>query len=234
MERASILYYIDWMRMLLEVPPELRLKIDDAIKHYVLEGTEPTEPEVRFSMFALIKAQIDRDSERYQARCDKNRDNAYKRWDDVRTNTNACERIRTHANFADKVKDKDKDILNKESIIEKATTSVATPTPKRKVFVVPTVAEIDDYARQYAAQKGLQLSSDFAERFMSYYESNGWLVGKNRMKDWRATVRRWALDNTKNSYNNGTNNFGSNRPSKQELNDKAVREVEMQLADILT
>lgn len=30
-----------------------------------------------------------------------------------------------------------------------------------------------------------------AERFIDYYTANGWQVGKNKMKDWRATVRNW-------------------------------------------
>ena len=130
-------------------------------------------------------------------------------------------------NKREEVRNKNKDV---DCIILGATE--VAPVSKKK-FVPPSLLDVDLYARQYAAQKGLQLSSDFAERFMSYYESNGWLVGKNRMKDWRATVRRWALDNTKNSYNNGTNNFGSNRPSKQELNEKARREAEMRLAEVL-
>jgi hypothetical protein len=31
-----------------------------------------------------------------------------------------------------------------------------------------------------------------AERFVNFYESKGWMVGKNKMKDWRAAVRNWA------------------------------------------
>ena len=229
MERTSILYYLDWMRQLLEVPPELRLKIDDAIKHYILEGTEPTEPEVRFSMFALIKAQIDRDSERYQARCDKNRDNAYKRWDDVRTNTNAYNRIQSHTNDADTDKDtnKDTDKDNKESI-EKATTSVATPTPKKK-FVQPTVPEVEAFACEFAANNGLQVPPNFASQFVDYYTANGWKAGRNPMRDWRAACRRWLRDNTNNNSHGNT----FNRPSKAQLNADAVREVEQQLAAVL-
>ena len=30
-----------------------------------------------------------------------------------------------------------------------------------------------------------------ADRFIAYYESNGWRVGRNPMKDWRAAVRTW-------------------------------------------
>ena len=30
-----------------------------------------------------------------------------------------------------------------------------------------------------------------AERFVDYYTANGWKVGKNPMKDWKAAVRNW-------------------------------------------
>jgi hypothetical protein len=37
--------------------------------------------------------------------------------------------------------------------------------------------------------------SDLSQRFIDYYESNGWRVGKNPMKDWRACVRTWKQQN---------------------------------------
>lgn len=66
---------------------------------------------------------------------------------------------------------------------------------KRKVarFRAPSPAEVSEYAQQYAATKNLDLRAiDFdPEYFCDYYESNGWHVGKQPMKDWKATVRRW-------------------------------------------
>lgn len=55
----------------------------------------------------------------------------------------------------------------------------------RKRFQKPTIDELKDYA--------LSISfPDFdAERFIDYYESNGWKVGKNPMVDWQSTVRGW-------------------------------------------
>lgn len=47
-----------------------------------------------------------------------------------------------------------------------------------------------------------------AQQFIDYYESNGWKVGRNSMKDWQATVRRWASNNygkKKNSKDNAIN-----------------------------
>jgi hypothetical protein len=34
------------------------------------------------------------------------------------------------------------------------------------------------------------------ERFFNYYTSNGWKVGKNPMKDWKAAVRSWERSNS--------------------------------------
>ena len=34
-----------------------------------------------------------------------------------------------------------------------------------------------------------------AERFIDYYTANGWQVGKNKMKDWKAAVRNWERSN---------------------------------------
>ena len=56
---------------------------------------------------------------------------------------------------------------------------------KNKKSIPPTKEEIDDYCRE----KGYTFNTD---RFYDYYESNGWKVGKNPMKDWRAAVRSWA------------------------------------------
>ena len=51
-------------------------------------------------------------------------------------------------------------------------------------FQKPTVEEVDQYIRE----KGYTFD---AEAFVSYYESNGWRVGRNPMKDWRAACRTW-------------------------------------------
>ncbi len=55
--------------------------------------------------------------------------------------------------------------------------------PQRQI--PPTVEEV----RAYAAQRGDLLDP---EAFMDYYTANGWKVGRNPMKDWKAAVRTWA------------------------------------------
>ena len=60
-------------------------------------------------------------------------------------------------------------------------------------FRAPSPAEVAEYAEQFAADKGLDLTAlDFdPERFVDFYAQKGWMVGRSRMRDWRATARNW-------------------------------------------
>lgn len=68
-----------------------------------------------------------------------------------------------------------------------------------KKFKKPTLTDIENYINE----KDYNMS---AESFYDFYESNGWKVGKNPMKDWKAAVRNWNRNETnkKPKYNNGT------------------------------
>lgn len=61
-------------------------------------------------------------------------------------------------------------------------------------FRAPSPEEVAEYAAAYAASKGIDLAStDFdPERFVDFYAQKGWMVGKSRMKDWKASVRNWV------------------------------------------
>lgn len=75
--------------------------------------------------------------------------------------------------------------LEKDIEIEKEIHSSAkSTTTKRKRFEKPTLSQITQYCLE-------RNNSVNAEQFYDYYESNGWKVGKNAMKDWKACVRTW-------------------------------------------
>ena len=67
--------------------------------------------------------------------------------------------------------------IEKEKDIEKE-----SKPPKR--FTAPTLEEVKEYCSE-------RKNNVDAERFINYYTANGWKVGKNPMKDWRAAVRSW-------------------------------------------
>ena len=84
--------------------------------------------------------------------------------------------------------------LEKDIEIEKEIHSSAkSTTTKRKRFEKPTLSEI----KEYCIERNNNVD---AQHFFDYYESNGWKVGKNSMKNWQAAVRTWE----KNSYTNTT------------------------------
>ena len=60
----------------------------------------------------------------------------------------------------------------------------APPVSKSKRFVPPTVDEVKAYCIE--RNNGID-----AEHFVDHYTTNGWKVGKNPMKDWKAAVRTW-------------------------------------------
>ena len=66
---------------------------------------------------------------------------------------------------------------------------------KAKRFTKPTLAEIQAYCIE-------RNNNVDAEHFYDYYEANGWKVGKNSMKDWKASVRTW--ERREYSDNKGT------------------------------
>ncbi len=84
--------------------------------------------------------------------------------------------------------------LEKDIEIEKEIYSSAkSTTTKRKRFEKPTLSEI----KAYCSERNNNVD---AQHFFDHYESNGWKVGKNSMKNWQAAVRTWE----KNSYTNTT------------------------------
>lgn len=64
------------------------------------------------------------------------------------------------------------------------TISASAQSEKKKRFVKPTVEEV----RAYCQERGNTVD---AETFVNFYESKGWMVGKNHMKDWKSAVRTW-------------------------------------------
>lgn len=95
----------------------------------------------------------------------------------------------------------------KENIKEKADDVLfeeAKPTVKR--FVKPTLEEV----RAYINEKGYSVN---AEQWFSFYETNGWKVGRNPMKSWKSSLTYWNSTGYSRASNNGGDgiNHGYNK-----------------------
>lgn len=75
----------------------------------------------------------------------------------------------------------------------------------KKKFVPPSVDEV----RAYCAERNNGIDP---QSFIDFYESKGWMVGKNHMRDWKAAVRTWERNRTKppNGRKGGFNSFKQN------------------------
>ena len=128
-------------------------------------------------MWDGIKLDIDRDNEQYSAICEARseagRRGAETRWNNKCHNDdgkNSTSHLPYGKNSQDKDKDKDKDKDEEKK--------------KRTKFAPPSVAQVSEYCLE--RQNGID-----AQAFVDWYKANGWKVGKNPMKDWKAAVRTW-------------------------------------------
>lgn len=80
---------------------------------------------------------------------------------------------------------------NTSNIKENNNINIITKESPSK-FKKPTIEEIEKYCSE-------RKNNIDAEYFFDYYESNGWKVGKNSMKDWKACIRTWERNDRKNT-----------------------------------
>jgi len=117
--------------------------------------------------FAFFKNQFDLDEQKYQITVDRNKSNGSKGGRPKKEETQANPENPVgflEPKKAEKEKEKEKD--------------------KRKRFSPPTLQEVSDYCKE-------RNNSVNPEKWIAHYQSNGWKVGKNSMKDWKAAVRTW-------------------------------------------
>ena len=181
-DKKLVLIYVDWIATF------NKLEDDEAgrlIKHFFsyVNDLNPTSDRLTELLFEPIKQQLKRDLKAYEQTCQRNSLNASLRWN--KNNATACDRIRKDAKHADNDNDNDND---------NDTNNDNNSKRKSKRFSPPTLLEVEDYCFE-------RKNTVDASKFIDYYTSNGWKVGKNAMKDWRAAVRTW--EKTQNNNNNG-------------------------------
>lgn len=148
-----------------------------ALLEYSATGAAPELRGNERFVFPGMRSQIDRDIEKYNAKCARNRENGEKGGGHLPPN--APERHRTPPKDKDKDKDKDKE-KNKDKDISFPPDGVKDSARAHH----PTVEEVVAYCRERG-------NSVDAERFVDFYASKGWKVGNQPMKDWKACVRTW-------------------------------------------
>lgn len=189
MNRKSCVVYSSWETLIYNLPDEQAGMLSKAILHYGITGEKINidDPTIK-AVFEMVKEKIDEDSEKYQAKVDRAKDlkksetKSERNRDDIVTkskrNHNDIGGDTVTVSVTDTVSDTVTDNVN----------GYPSDTKKRggnsARFTPPTVAEVRDYCLE--RNNGID-----AEQFVDFYASKGWMVGKNKMKDWRSCVRTW-------------------------------------------
>lgn len=180
MTRDSMVFYRSFFEAVEDLPPEDFKQAVTAIMRYALDGTADDVKGVAKSILIMARPQIDKNNKRYE-----NGTRGGRKPNDNQTITKAepkCISPKPNVNVNDNVND----------IKENTLKSV-----KEKRFAPPTPEDV----REYCREKGLSVDAD---RFVDFYESKNWYVGKNKMKDWKAAVRNWARSQRQESTAKGT------------------------------
>lgn len=169
--RDSFVFYRSFADAIAGLPPEEYKKVMQAIIGYALDGTEPTAGGIEYTVFCLVKPQIDANNKRYENGKKGGRPITKREPSNNQDVTNPQPNVYVNVN--------DNDIKKKDTNVSKE---------KASRFKPPTVTEVENYCRE----KEYHID---CERFVDFYRSKDWMVGKNKMKYWRAAVRNWARGN---------------------------------------
>ena len=199
-----------------------------AIFDFALDGKEPESlTPMQYAVFNMTRVNIEKSNERRRSKAEYEKkrrerkkaerealksnsvDNA---WTSV-DNESKCvdvrydkEKEKEKVKVKEKVKENEKE-KEKEKVKENLSSNsnniyicgekISPQTPRKK-FVKPTVEEV----RNYCLERNNNVNP---EKFIDFYESKDWYIGKNKMKDWKAAVRTWEGRNS-NGYTNSISN----------------------------
>lgn len=164
--------FFDWVEVTGELNAQEKGRLIDAIVLYAQGGDwqEQIKGNERY-LFPAFKKQIDRanDISEVRSRATESRRNQTTS-NDIKPNQTESNDIKTANNKENNNKEDNNNKNDKKNNVR---------------FAPPTREEL----AAYIAEKGYKVDAD---RWLAYYESNGWKVGRNPMKDWKAAVRTWA------------------------------------------
>ena len=160
-----------------------RGRLFTALLEYSMTGEVPDVRGNERFIFPTMKEQIDRDKQKYDAKCKKQSEKAKKRWD-----ADACHGMPRDAEGCQDMP------IDADDAKEKAKEKEYTPKPPKGArFTPPTVDEVAAYCLE--RNNGID-----AQHFVDYYAQQQWkLSNGNKMADWKAAVRTWESRDKKHA-----------------------------------
>jgi hypothetical protein len=200
--RDSFVFYASFYEAISNLPGETQLEVYNALCKYALLGELPEASPIAKAMLTVMRPAVDAASARYEASVANGKKGGRPKKENLEKPSPNLKGLETE-NLAKpiyylNVNVNDNDNVNGND--NDKVTEIRAAKPPRTRFTPPSIDEV----RAYCQERGNGVD---AERFIDYYNANGWRVGKNAMKDWRAAVRTWE----KNGYGNG-GNYSNKKP----------------------
>lgn len=200
MQKETFIMHADAWRTVQKLNREQRGDLLSALMLYQLGEELPAMDLATELAFTFMASQMDKDNEKYAEIVEKRREAGRKSAE----KRNTSQQVLTRVNHNDNDNDND-NVNDNDVVINNNNNSVCVPakavtTPKRVAFKKPTVEDV----RAYCQERNNTVDP---ERFVDYYESNGWKVGRNSMRDWRAAVRTWERSDKGKQTDNAVSAF---------------------------
>lgn len=211
--KKGFVLYCDLIHTIKKLPDEKAGQLFKHILSYVNDENPQINDLIIDLAFEPIKQQLKRDLNKWEEtrlkRSESGKLGGLKRAENLKQNeaneANAKFAKQNEANEAVIVKDtvtvkvKDKVIVN-DNVIN----NNKSDKPILR-FIIPEISEIKEYCF-------LRNNNVDAETFYNFYQSKGWMVGKSKMKDWKACIHTWEKSN-----NNQTNNSIKNEQRRNNV-----------------
>ena len=172
-DMTYIKLFVDYLDAIEPLGDAERGRLFTSLLEYARTGEAPQLGGNERFLFPMMRAQIDRDNAA-MAELSEARSKAGKIGAEAKqANAGFARQNKQMPNLPSKSSyDKDKDKDKDESIT------------RARRFTPPTLDDVLAYVRERGSDVDPQ-------RFLDFYASKGWMVGKNPMKDWKAAVRTW-------------------------------------------
>ena len=218
MERNSFIFYKGWREAIKDLPDDVRLEIYESISEYATTGNLRGLKPMANIAFNFIKIDIDRDTEKYMSIVERNKSNGSKGGRPKSENPKEPKEPTKPTGLFGNPKEPTKPDNDNE--YDNDNVNELKESIEKRHFVPPTTQDVAAYCKE----KGITTVD--AERFVDFYSSKGWMVGKNKMKDWKAAVRNWgrkdAAAEPNNTKGNKFTNFEQRSYDYRELEGKLL------------
>ena len=202
--RESTIFYRSFYEAIKELDADTQAQVYSAIFEYALNFTEVEVKGLAKTVFTLIKPQLDANLKRYEngtkAKVKQNESKAEAK------PKQTTSKVEANVNVNDNVND-NPNVNHNQNVNQNENVNVS-----RSRFRAPTYDEIFEFMKMKNGLAGnvwneVKVVTE-AKAFFNYYESNGWMVGKNKMKNWEAAIRNWMNNNSKFEPNKKPNTYG--------------------------